>query len=93
MSSSNKSTIFLVAAVSFLANNITALLIVDSFIIGYTIIESNDDIVTLSLSTFISSSLSFFATMLGIWKHVCSSLLLYPALSYSQDSRSWRILR
>ena len=66
MSSSNKSTIFLVAAVSFLANNITALLIVDSFIIGYTIIESNDDIVTLSLSTFISSSLSFFATMLGI---------------------------
>ena len=51
--------VFLVAAVSFLAKNITAFLIVESFIDGYMLIASTDAIVASSLFTFSSSSHSF----------------------------------
>ena len=50
---------FLVAAVSFLAKNITAFLSVESFIEGYMLIASTDDIVTSYLFTFSYSSISF----------------------------------
>ena len=53
--------VFLVAVVSFLENNLTAFLIVESFIDGYMLIASTDTIVTLSLFTFSSSSLSFMS--------------------------------
>ena len=51
--------VFLVATVSFIAQNITAFLIVESFIEGYMLIASTDAIVTLSLFTSSSSDLSF----------------------------------
>ena len=56
--------VFLVAAVSFLVKNITAFLIVESFIYRYMLIASTDDIVTFSLFTFSCSSLSL---MLDAW--------------------------
>ena len=59
MSSRHRLMVFLVAAVSFLAKNLTSFLIVGSFIDGYMLIASTDAIVTLSLFIFISSSLSF----------------------------------
>ena len=51
--------VLLVAAVSFLAKNPTAFLIIESFIGGYMLIESTDTIVTLSLFTSIYSSIYF----------------------------------
>ena len=51
--------VFLVAAVSFIANNLTAFFIVESCIEGYTLIASNNAIANLSIFTSISSSLSF----------------------------------
>ena len=51
--------VFLVAAVIFLAKNLTAFLIVESFIEGYMLIASTDTIATSSLFTSSSSSLSF----------------------------------
>ena len=50
--------ILLVAAVSFLAKNLTEFLIFESLIEGYMLIESTDAIVTSSLFTSSSSSLS-----------------------------------
>ena len=50
---------FLGAAVSFLAKNLTAFLIVEILIDGYMLIASTDAIVTLSIFTLISSSTSF----------------------------------
>ena len=50
---------FLGAAVSFLAKNLTAFLIVEILIDGYMLIASTDAIVTSSLFIFSSSSLSF----------------------------------
>ena len=49
--------VFLVSAVSFLAKNITAFLVVLSLIDGYIFFASPDAIVALSLSIFNSSSL------------------------------------
>ena len=51
--------VFLVAAVVFLANNITAFLIVEIFIEGYMLIASTDYIVNLSLFNSSSSSFPF----------------------------------
>ena len=51
--------VFLVSTVSFIAKNITAFLIVESFIEGYMLIASTDTIATSSLFTSSSSSLSF----------------------------------
>ena len=51
--------VFLVAAVIFLAKNLTAFLIVESFIEGYMLIASTDTIVTLSLFISSYSSLPF----------------------------------
>ena len=51
--------VFLVAAVSFLAKNLTAFLIVASLIEGYISIASTDDIFTPSLFNSNYSSLSF----------------------------------
>ena len=51
--------IFLVAAVSFLAKNITSSLIVESFIDRYLLIVSTDDFVTFSIFNFNPSSLYF----------------------------------
>ena len=45
--------IFLVAAVIFLANNLTSFFIVESFIDGYMLIASTDDIVALSLFIYL----------------------------------------
>ena len=50
--------VFLVSVVSFLAKNLTAILIVVIFIEGYIRIESTDAIVTLYLFISNSSSLS-----------------------------------
>ena len=64
MSSRHRLIVFLIAAVIFLANNITAFLIVEGLIEGYMLIASTDAIVTSSL--FISSSSSlFFRSELG----------------------------
>ena len=51
--------VFLVAAVSFLAKNITAFLIVERFFGSYILIASTYDIFASSLFTFSSSSHSF----------------------------------
>ena len=51
--------IFLVAVVSYLTKNITAILIVESFIDGYMLIASTDAIVTSSLFNSSSSGISF----------------------------------
>ena len=51
--------VLLVVAVVFLANNLTAFLIVVSLIERYTLISPTDDIVTLSIFISNSSSLSF----------------------------------
>ena len=51
--------VLLVAAVSFLAKNLTTFLTVEIFIEGFILIASTDDIVSLSLFTSSSSSLSF----------------------------------
>ena len=51
--------VLLVAAVSFLAKNLTTFLTVESFIEGCILIASTDAIVSLSLFTSSSSSLSF----------------------------------
>ena len=51
--------VFLVAVVSFLANNFTAFLIVESLIEGYMFIVSTEDILISSLFNYSSSSLSF----------------------------------
>ena len=51
--------VYLVSAVSFLAKNITAFLIVESFMDGYILIASTDAIVTSSLFISNSPSLSF----------------------------------
>ena len=59
MSSRHRLMVFLVAEASFIANNLTAFLIVESLIDGYMLIASTDDIVTLSLFTYSSSSLYF----------------------------------
>ena len=61
MSSRHKLMVFLVAAVSFLANNLAAFLIIASLIDGYTLIAPTDGIVTSSFFIFSSSSLSFRA--------------------------------
>ena len=50
--------VLLVSVVSFIANNITAFLIIASLIAGYTLIESTDAIFTQSLFNSNSSSLS-----------------------------------
>ena len=55
--SRHRLTVFLVAAVSFLVNNFTAFLIVDSFIDEYMLIASTGAIVTLYICIFSSSSL------------------------------------
>ena len=49
MSSRHRLVVFLVSAVSFLAKNPTAFLIVEIFIDGYMLIASTDAIVTSSL--------------------------------------------
>ena len=59
MSSRHRLMVFLVAAVIFLAKNITAFLIVNSLVERCMLIASNDTIVTLSLFTSISSGLYF----------------------------------
>ena len=56
MSSRQRLVLLLVAAVSFIAKNLTSFLTVASFIEGYILIASTDDIVTPSL--FISNYLS-----------------------------------
>ena len=58
-SSRHRLIAFLFAAVNFLANDLTDSCIVDIPIEGYTLIASNDDIVTSSIFTYSSSSLSF----------------------------------
>ena len=50
---------FLIAVVSVLANNLTALLIVASFMEAYMLIASTEAIVTASLTKFFSSNLSY----------------------------------
>ena len=59
MNPKHRLMIFLVAVVIFLANNLTAFLIVESLNEVYTLIASTDAKVTSSLFTYISSSLSF----------------------------------
>ena len=44
--------VFLVAAISFIAKNLTEFLIVEIFIEGYMLIASTDAIVTSSLFTY-----------------------------------------
>ena len=56
--------VFLVAALSFIAKNLTEFLIVESFIEGYMVIASTDAISTLYLFTLSSSSISL---MLDAW--------------------------
>ena len=51
--------VFLVAVVNFLANNLTAFLIVESLVEGYMLIALTEDIVISSLFNSSSSSLSF----------------------------------
>ena len=51
--------VFLVATVSFLANNLTAFLVVESLIEGYMAISPTYAIVTLSILNSSSSSISF----------------------------------
>ena len=59
MSYRHRVMVLLVDAVSFLANNLTYMLILESFIDGYMLIASTDAIITLSLFIFSSSSLSY----------------------------------
>ena len=61
--------IYLVSVVSSLEYNITAFLIVESFIKGLMLITSTDAIVTPSLFTYSFSSLSFrlYAWMIEIY--------------------------
>ena len=59
MSSRHRLTVFLAAAVSFLAKNITTFLIFESLIYGYMLIVSTDAIFTSSIFIFSYSSLSF----------------------------------
>ena len=59
MSSMHRLMVLLVAEASFIANNLTAFLIDEILIEGYMLIASTDDIVTLSLFTYSSSSLYF----------------------------------
>ena len=62
--------VFLVAVLSFLANNISAFLIVESFIKGYMLISSTDAIVASYLFISSSSSLSFRSDMdIYTWKY------------------------
>ena len=58
-SSRHRLMVFLAVAVSFLAKNLTAFLIVESLIDRYILIASTDTIVTSSLFIFSSLSLSF----------------------------------
>ena len=51
--------VFLVAAVMFLVNNLAAFLVFVSFIEGYMLIASTNDIITPSLLNYNSPSLSF----------------------------------
>ena len=51
--------VFLFSVVSVLANNLTAFLIVASFMEGYMLIASTYGIVTSSLTNFLSSNISF----------------------------------
>ena len=59
MISRHRLVVFLIAVVSFFAKYLTAFLIFESFIDGYMLITSTEDIVTLSLFIFSSSNLSF----------------------------------
>ena len=77
--------VFLVAAVSFTAKNLTAFLIVESLIEGYMLIAPTHAIVTSSLFTSSSSSISFIL-MIGRWKHVSISLSTHLTSSLSQDN-------
>ena len=52
MSSRHRLMVFLVAAVSFIADNLTAFLIVEILIKGYMLIASTDAIVTSSIFTY-----------------------------------------
>ena len=70
MSSRHKLMVFLVAAVSFLANNLTTFLVFESFIEGFILIASTDDILSLSLFSYSSSSFYFMldAWTVGTWE-------------------------
>ena len=57
MSSRHRLMVFLVAAVSFLADNITDFLIFEILIEGYMLIASTDAIVTSSIFTYRISGL------------------------------------
>ena len=59
MSSRHILMVLLVAAVIFLAKNLTAFFIVESFIEGYMLIASNEATINLSLFTSSFLSLSF----------------------------------
>ena len=59
MSSKKRLIVFLVSLLSFLAKNLTAFLIVASFIDGYMLIASTDAIVNSSIYNPSSSSRSF----------------------------------
>ena len=59
MSSRHRLIVFLIAAVIFLAKNITAFLIVEGLIEGYMLIASTDTIVHLSIFTSSSSGIYF----------------------------------
>ena len=80
--------VFLVAAVSFLANNIAAFLIVMSLIDGFMLIAPTYAIVALYLFIFSSSSVSF---MSDAWTMATCDCSTFP-LSNIQDLGQHNIL-
>ena len=77
--------VFLVAVVSFLANNLTASMIIETLINGYMLIASTDTIVTSFLFIFSSLSLYFRS---DDWRMETREYLTFPLTNnfLSQDS-------
>ena len=79
--------VFLVAAIIFIAKNLTSFLIVDIFIEGYMLIASTDAIVTLSLIFSNHPSLSFSSDALtmetcGYFTLALSNVLFIPVIYF-----------